>query len=255
MRRQIRICGVTVTDQTQAEALAQLDASLMGEGCSTVVFPNAATINLACEREGFAATLNAATHVFGDGTGVRWAARVRGVTLQDNLNGTDLVPALLKRHPGLRVFLLGGTAELIDKAATGFSDLFPGVVLAGHHHGYFDHHHCPDVIEAIRSSGAELLLVGFGNPLQEEFLIRHQKHLPVRLAAGVGGLFSYWAGELERAPEAFRNSGMEWVHLLLRQPHKAKRYLMGNPLFLWRMMMHLPKDTAWTSSETSARQA
>jgi N-acetylglucosaminyldiphosphoundecaprenol N-acetyl-beta-D-mannosaminyltransferase len=255
MRRQLRICGVAITDQTQAEALAQLDASLKSERCHTVVFPNAATINLACERKGFADTLNAATHVFGDGTGIRWAARMRGVTLQDNLNGTDLIPAFLKRHPGLRVFLLGGTPELIEKASVEFAEIFPEVVLAGMHHGYFDHHECPEVIEAIRQSKADLLLVGFGNPLQEEFLARHQKHLPVRLAAGVGGLFSYWAGELDRAPEAYRQSGMEWVHILMRQPHKAKRYLMGNPLFLMRMMLHLPSDAALAGQGTITERA
>lgn len=255
MRRTVTICGVTITDQTSEEALQQLDASLECTHCQTVVFPNAATINLAYEREGFADTLNSATHVFGDGTGVRWASQMRGVTLQDNLNGTDLIPAFLNRHPGLRVFLLGGTDYLIEKAAAEFETLFPDIQLAGAHHGYFDHVDCEDVITDIRKSQADLLLVGFGNPLQEEFLARHKEQLPVRLAAGIGGLFSYWAGELDRAPEAFRENGLEWAHILLRQPHKAKRYLLGNPLFLIRTTQHLKRDMAINDAAIEARRA
>jgi N-acetylglucosaminyldiphosphoundecaprenol N-acetyl-beta-D-mannosaminyltransferase len=32
-----------------------------------------------------------------------------------------------------------------------------------------------------------------------------------------------------------RRAGFEWLHKLLNQPHKWRRYLLGNPLFLYRM--------------------
>jgi N-acetylglucosaminyldiphosphoundecaprenol N-acetyl-beta-D-mannosaminyltransferase len=244
MRRPITIFGVTLTDQTEQEALSALDLALRGSHCQSVFFPNAATLNLVAERKSFAETLNAANHVFGDGTGVRWAARMRGFNVQANLNGTDLIPALIKRHVGLRVFILGGTDMLLQAASEGFKSRFPEAELVGMHHGYFDHFQSGDVIKKIEMAKPDLLLVGFGNPLQEEWLHRHRHHLPVNLAAGVGGLFSYWAGTLERAPMIYRKMGMEWVHILISQPHKAKRYLLGNPLFLLRMMQHLPTDLA-----------
>jgi N-acetylglucosaminyldiphosphoundecaprenol N-acetyl-beta-D-mannosaminyltransferase len=244
MRRPITIFGVTLTDQTQQEALSALDLALRGSHCQTVFFPNAATLNLVAERRSFGDTLNAANHVFGDGTGVRWAARMRGIEVQANLNGTDLIPAFVERHKGLRVFLLGGTPELIAATSDGFKRRFPDAELVGAHHGYFDHHESGDVIKEIEKMRPDLLLVGFGNPLQEEWLTRHRHNLPVNLAAGVGGLFSYWAGTLERAPTFYRKIGMEWVHILLSQPHKAKRYLIGNPQFLMRMIKHLPSDMA-----------
>jgi N-acetylglucosaminyldiphosphoundecaprenol N-acetyl-beta-D-mannosaminyltransferase len=53
---------------------------------------------------------------------------------------------------------------------------------------------------------------------------------------GIGGLFDYWSGDLVRAPRWMRAVGYEWLHLLLRQPHKTRRYLIGNPLFLWRAL-------------------
>lgn len=244
MRRHVDIIGITFVDMQFDEALAELGRVLDSRERRTVNFANAATLNLAAADPAYRATLNSADYVYGDGTGVRWAAAVRGVRLQSNLNGTDLMPALIERRPGIRVFLLGGTEELIEEAALRFSEHFPGAELVGRHHGYFDHADSGEVIERINAARPDLLLVGFGNPLQERWIAANRDRLDVPLTAGVGGLFSYWAGTLTRAPEAYRLLGMEWLHILLKQPHKARRYLLGNPLFLLRMMSWLPADSA-----------
>lgn len=244
MRRNVDIIGIGFVDMGFDEALAELHRALDERAGKTVHFANAATLNLAAADPDYRSALNTADYVYGDGTGVRWAAAVRGVRLQSNLNGTDLVPALISRRPGTRVFLLGGTDELLEAAAQRFPEHFPGAELAGWHHGYFDHSDSAEVIDRVHAAEPDLLLVGFGNPLQERWIAAHRSLLKVPLTAGVGGLFSYWAGTLERAPELYRRLGMEWVHILRRQPHKARRYLLGNPLFLVRMMAWLPADTA-----------
>ncbi|MCE5267937.1 MAG: WecB/TagA/CpsF family glycosyltransferase, partial [Planctomycetaceae bacterium] len=54
---------------------------------------------------------------------------------------------------------------------------------------------------------------------------------------GIGGLFDYWAGNVSRAPRWLRRIGHEWVWRLFQQPRlKARRYLIGNPLFLTRVL-------------------
>jgi N-acetylglucosaminyldiphosphoundecaprenol N-acetyl-beta-D-mannosaminyltransferase len=242
MRRTVDIIGVKLIDQPFGSALDELGRALDDGRTRTVFFPNSATLNLAAADPVYAAVLNSADYVFGDGTGVRWAAMLRGVRMQSNLNGTDLVPALIAARPGVRVFLLGGSEQMIAAAAARFPQIFPKAELAGWHHGYFDHSAPEAVIRRINAAGADLLLVGFGNPLQERWLAANRSRLKVGLAAGVGGLFSYWAGTLERAPAWYRALGIEWVHILKEQPHKARRYLLGNPLFLVRMMSWLPRD-------------
>jgi N-acetylglucosaminyldiphosphoundecaprenol N-acetyl-beta-D-mannosaminyltransferase len=244
MRRHVDIIGITFVDMAFDEALAELARVVDERARKTVHFANAATLNLAAADPHYRTTLNTADYVYGDGTGVRWAAALRGVKLQSNLNGTDLMPALIERRPGIRVFLLGGTDELIGAAALRFREHFPQADLVGSHHGYFDHGASGEVIERINSTQPDLLLVGFGNPLQEHWIAAHRDLLEVPLTAGVGGLFSYWAGTLTRAPELYRRLGMEWLHILQKQPHKARRYLLGNPLFLLRMMSWLPADSA-----------
>jgi len=236
----VPVLGVPVTDITMDQALAVLDAMLREQPprAHSVYFVNAHTLNTACDEPAYRAVLQAADRVFGDGTGVRWATRwIHGESLKDNVNGTDLVPLMFSRWAGrgLRYFLLGNTPERIAQAADYAQRNFTGWSLAGCHHGYLGDGDHATVVKQINESGAHLLLVGMGNPKQEQWIHDHRAQLTVPLCLATGGLFDYWVGDLVRAPQWVRRIGYEWLHLLIKQPHKARRYLIGNPKFLLRV--------------------
>jgi N-acetylglucosaminyldiphosphoundecaprenol N-acetyl-beta-D-mannosaminyltransferase len=238
----VDLFGVPIQNCTTGEALARLARVLLAptRPPHVVFFVNAHTLNLACSAPEYRRVLCSADEVFGDGTGVRWAARlVRGVRMAGNVNGTDLVPELLRSPPGrsLRYYLLGAQPDAIERAAAHAAKVFPGWALAGHHHGYVEPDASGDVIDAINAAQPELLLVGMGNPKQEAWIAANRGRLRVALVMGTGGLFDYWAGDLDRAPGWMRWLGVEWFHLLRRQPRKARRYLLGNPLFLGRALV------------------
>jgi N-acetylglucosaminyldiphosphoundecaprenol N-acetyl-beta-D-mannosaminyltransferase len=245
--RHFSVLGVRVVDTYRPVALQMMHGLMRAPDrrCRSVFFVNAHTLNVAADEPDFRRVLESADVVLNDGTGVRWAARQRGITLRDNLNGTDLIPAFFAatRGRGHRFFLLGAARETIGDAAEFARRQFQGWELAGYHHGYV-HDDGDRVVDQINAARPDLLLVGMGNPLQERWIHRHQPHLKVPLAVGVGGLFDYWGGKLERAPHWVRKWGSEWVHLLLRQPHKCRRYLVGNPKFLYRMTRALKEDLA-----------
>jgi N-acetylglucosaminyldiphosphoundecaprenol N-acetyl-beta-D-mannosaminyltransferase len=242
MRRVARIVGIDVVDQEMDEAVAELQSIIRDRAsCHSLVFVNANTLNFAVDDAAYARIINESDLVFGDGTGVRWAARLRGLRLQANLNGSDLVPALLAATPGLRVFLLGGGDGVNARAAAGVARQFD-VEVVGRHHGWLDISEYGPVIEMINAAAPDLLLVGFGNPMQEEWIARYRAALRVPLVAGIGGLFGFWAGTRVRASTFAQRAGMEWVEIMLREPHKTRRYLLGNPKFLYRMLRSLPAD-------------
>lgn len=232
------VFGVPITDLSMNDAL-DLCTRVMQEppsGARSLFFVNANTLNLAYENPSYRAVLAQSDWVFGDGTGVRWAVRfLLGERLRDNVNGTDFVPALLGRPLGLRYFLLGASADANERAAARARVLFPGWQLVGRHHGYLDREASEAVVETINASRPHLLLVGMGNPKQELWIDAQRARLTVPLCLGVGGLLDYWAGDLERAPVWLRELALEWVHLLLAQPRKFRRYVLGNPLFLIRL--------------------
>lgn len=246
---EIDVLGVGILDVSMSEAVARLKALLhRPDGRSRgIFFVNASTLNLAARDDDYRRTLNAGDFVFGDGTGVRWAARyIHGIRLRDNVNGTDLVPRFFADTAGQghKYFLLGATPDAISRAAATAKRLFPGWQLAGFHHGYLDQQLEESVITKINAAGVQMLLVGMGNPLQERFIARNLSRLSVPLCLGVGGLFTYWSGDLQRAPVWMRRIGFEWLHLLLAQPHKFTRYVLGNPAFLWRMIRYRASRSA-----------
>ncbi|MDJ0927458.1 MAG: WecB/TagA/CpsF family glycosyltransferase [Gammaproteobacteria bacterium] len=235
----VSVLGVRITNSSKADAIREIQALIEQPGrvCHPVYLVNAHTLNLGFDDPEYRRILNAAHRVYGDGTGVRMAARQRGVEMLDNLVGTDLLPELFRTtaDQGHSYFLLGGTKQTAERAAAACAARFTGWKLAGFRHGYVGDGDEKSVLQAINDAGADLLLVAMGNPLQECWIDRHRQQLAVAVAIGVGGLFDHWAGNLTRAPLWMRRIGIEWVQIMLQQPRKASRYLLGNPKFLWRM--------------------
>lgn len=243
----VHVLGVAINNLSQAEAIALIESWVQDRETTRSIFiVNAHTLNLSSVDPKFQSVLNNASRVFADGTGVRWAARLRGIRIKENLVGTDLVPRLFTETAGrgYRYFLLGAGNSTISRAARRCETDFPGWDLVGFHHGYVSEKETATLIEKINSAQPHLLLVGMGNPLQECWIHRYQKQLQVPVCIGVGGLFNHWAGDLQRAPHWVRQRGFEWLQLLLQQPHKWRRYLLGNPQFLIRILRELSKDLA-----------
>jgi N-acetylglucosaminyldiphosphoundecaprenol N-acetyl-beta-D-mannosaminyltransferase len=239
---QFSVLGVRIHNVTRRRAIAMIEAIIGRRNGrpTSVFFVNAHTLNLSAADPSYRATLNAGNLVFADGTGVRWAARMQGVRVLENLTGTDLIPSLFQAtaDQGHSYFLLGADATTIEAAADFARRTFPGWRLVGCHHGYLaDDASSAAVIGKINAAEPDLLLVGMGNPLQEQWIHRRLPELRVRVCAGVGGLFDFWAGNVSRSPSWLRSLGHEWFWRLLQEPRrKAARYLVGNPLFLARVL-------------------
>jgi N-acetylglucosaminyldiphosphoundecaprenol N-acetyl-beta-D-mannosaminyltransferase len=108
------------------------------------------------------------------------------------------------------------------------------VVVAGRRNGYFRSEEEPVVAEAVRASGARLLLVAISSPLKERFLARQLHRMGPVLAMGVGGSFEVWAGRTSRAPRLMQRAGLEWFYRFLQEPRRMwRRYLIGNARFIW----------------------
>jgi N-acetylglucosaminyldiphosphoundecaprenol N-acetyl-beta-D-mannosaminyltransferase len=239
---QFSVLGVHIHNVTRQQAITLIEKAIFfrdGQPKS-VFFVNAHTLNLAAGDDSYRETLNSGDYVLADGTGVRWAARLQGVRVQENLPGTDLVPEMFRAAAdrGYSYFLLGADAMTIATAADYARCTFPGWHQAGFRHGYLtDDALTSAAIDEINATRPDVLLVGMGNPIQERWIQRHLPQLDVPVCMGVGGLFDFWAGNVRRAPLWLRRTGHEWLWRLIQQPRqKARRYLIGNPLFLARVL-------------------
>lgn len=234
--------GLRIHNLTMRQAVNAVTAKRRDGVCQTVCFVNVNSINLARSQAYLNDAINDADWVFADGEGLRIAASIMGVKLRDNVNGTDMLPHLCEHavRKGLSLYLLGSDPGIAEQAAEKLKARFEGLQIAGCHHGFFDKCDSLPVIKEINDSGADIVLVGFGSPIQERWLKRHQHLLKARSALAVGGLFDFFSGRFPRAPMLMRQYGFEWLWRWLQEPRKKfHRYILGNPLFLWRCFTEL----------------
>ena len=238
-----KILGVRV-DPITVEELNQYIASVVTQNEKALVLNvNVHCLNLAQEISWLTTFLNSAEIVFCDGAGVRLGARLLGYDLPERITYAEWMWQLAayaeKEH--ISFFFLGGRPGTPEKAAIKLVERFPNLMIKGCHHGYFNKtKESPEniaVVELINSSRADILVTGFGMPIQERWLMENWDQINANVALTGGAVFDYVSGDLRRAPSWMTGNGLEWLGRLLIEPHRLwKRYLLGNPLFLLRII-------------------
>lgn len=242
----VDILGLRLPRWRQEEALEFLLGRLQ-QGLSTgVAFADMSTLNVCKDHPDFEHLLQTRMLVLNDGAGLDFAAWRQRRPFPANLNGTDLTPELLRRAPeGLRCYLVGTRPDRIDQAARRMAEAFPHLSFVGWDHGFFDLDGEKAVTDQIAATGARIVLVGMGNPRQVRFIGRYLDDPRFRgvLWMAVGGLLDYWGGALRRAPRWMRQHRLEWLYVVGQQPYKARRYFVGIPRYLGRVVVADLKGT------------
>lgn len=228
-----RIGDVDVCVATLDTALQRIGDAVRSGQAGAWGFCNAHTVNMARTRPDLRAVLPQMT-LFNDGVGLDMASRLLyGSRFPENLNGTDLTPALLRRLPaGTPVFLLGSAPGVADRAADRIRADYPDITVAGAQHGFFAARDEEAILTRIAASGARLVLVAMGHPRQELWAASACRQLDMPLLC-VGAFLDFTAGKVSRAPAFIRRARLEWMYRLALEPRRlAKRYLLGNILFV-----------------------
>jgi exopolysaccharide biosynthesis WecB/TagA/CpsF family protein len=235
----LEILGVKLERLTAEAALAKIVSLYERDDPALVFHANAHTLNWASRDSAYKDVLRRADLVLNDGKGMMLAARMLGSRFPVDLNGNFFSPLILDQaaRRGWPVFFLGARREVAAAAARAVEQRHQRLNVVGVRDGYFSAADEDDVLADIRQSGAGLLFVGLGNPHQEVWLDRWIDKSGARLGVGVGAFFDFQAGIIERAPGWMNRIGLEWVHRLAKEPRRMwRRYIIGNPLFVARVL-------------------
>lgn len=231
----IEILGVQIDQIKMEAAVKRVDKYINAHDNKRymIVTPNAEMIVMAYDNPGFADILNRADLSVPDGAGVVLASHILTLPLEERVAGFDLMGKLLKlaQEKDYRVFFLGGKDSVLEKALNKIKNNFPGLKIAGSHHGYLDPALTFRLIEEINGLDVDILFVGMGVPLQERFLNDNLANLKVKVAMTVGGSFDVLADEVKRAPRWMQTLGLEWLFRLIQEPSRIGR-MMALPRFV-----------------------
>jgi exopolysaccharide biosynthesis WecB/TagA/CpsF family protein len=235
------ILDVPVCDFGWADAFAFTDEiASLPIGQTVISFLNANNANLMMRDPEYRAALKRHI-VLPDGHGVDIASWLfHGKIFPANLNGTDFVPALMTyMTTPRRVAMIGARAEILKRAAANFQKHSPWHEFITVSDGFFDAAQSDEVMARVRELEPDILLIAMGSPKQEKWIDRHVGPGHARLVISVGALFDFMAEEVPRASATVRRLRLEWLHRLVHEPKRLwRRYLLGNPLFMYYIVRH-----------------
>lgn len=221
----VNILGVHV-DMVDINGAADKIMSFFDEDrLHSVYTPNSEIIMEAYKNPGFAKVLNNADLLTADGIGVVYASRILKKPIRERAAGYDIARVVLSRinNTEHKLYLFGGKPGVAEEAMSRLLKEYKGLKIVGLRNGYFKPEEEADIVSDINSSGADIVFVCLGAPLQEKWIDRHKNELNARVAMGIGGSLDVFAGKAERAPEFFCKTGLEWFYRLCKEPQRAGR--------------------------------
>lgn len=176
-----------------------------------------------------------------DGIGVEIALKLKKIK-QTRIRGIDFSRQLLKLafENNYRTALVGAKEEVIQKAKENIINKYPTLNVVYSRNGYFNND--VEIIEELKKSKPQILLLGLGSPRQEEFIIKAKKELSGCIMIGIGGSFDVFSGIIKESPAIFRKLGLEWLYRTILQPERFKRIFPVLPIFLIKCIINTSKD-------------
>lgn len=232
----LNLLGIHVHQVSSHDLIREIETSIQNQKYVTLLHLNIHGAVLAHQKEWLRAFYNQADLVFCDGDGVRWGMRMLGMTPPPKIPLTRWVweLAALCEDRGRSLFLLGGNPGIAELASEKLREKHPKLKIAGTHHGYFAKSGSENekVIEEINRVKPDVLIVCFGMPEQEKWILENRSKLNAPVCLPSGGVLDYVAGRLGKAPQWMIACHLEWLFRICQEPRRLlTRYLTEIPYF------------------------
>ncbi|WYL97338.1 MAG: WecB/TagA/CpsF family glycosyltransferase [Gloeotrichia echinulata IR180] len=203
---------------------------------------NVRGMNFAYQLPWYRDFFNKSDLVFCDGFGVLLGAKLCGcsVSQENRMTCPDYIEnlALACERENVSLFLLAGQPGTVDIAIAKLKAVAPTLNVKGHH-GYFDKsgEENESVIQEINKFQPDVLYIGFGMPLQERWILDNLDRIETKVFLPLGACLDFYTGAVYRGPRWMTDYGLEWLTRLVTEPHRLwDRYVVGNPLFFYRVL-------------------
>ena len=240
---EIRILDIKVNLLTTEVLNQKIGTIIRSNGKGLVLNVNVNAINQALKYPFMKDLLNSAVIVFCDGHGVMLGAKILGYKIPERITYADWMWDLsdYMQNEGFSYYFLGAEEGVAKKATEKLVERFPILKVVGVRNGYFDKEDKEEndaIIDEINRVSPDVLVVGFGMPTQEKWLMKNWKRVDAKVALTGGACFDFISGTVRRAPRLMQAFWLEWFFRLLIQPKRMfYRYVIGNPLFIFRVLV------------------
>lgn len=270
----VDLLGIKVDALTMDQVLDQIVFLINSDKKHQIITANAEIVLASFGNTRYQNLINQSSLVVADGIGLLWAAKflslqpngyfysliqllLTGLSLiffpkycreilPERIAGVDLLLKISERaiQKNWSVYLLGGQEEIAGNAATNLKKQYLDLKIAGAQSGpsnlnESNAEEIADLVNNINQARPDVLFVAFGAPQQDYWI---QQNLPklntVKLAMGVGGALDFIAGKTKRAPQVYRDLGLEWLFRFWQEPWRASRIFNATVKFIYYIVKY-----------------
>ncbi|MBU2566579.1 WecB/TagA/CpsF family glycosyltransferase [Patescibacteria group bacterium] len=165
-----------------------------------------------------------------DGFGLKLAGYLSGAQPK-RISGVDLANTVVKLciKQKWTLLLIGGSDGTADQASWNLRKKYPELKVFAEQGGSISidgtaDQQGNDALTRTQDYEPDVILVGFGHPKQEKWILKYRNHFSkTKLFIGVGGTLDFWSYKTKRAPLIIQKIGLEWLWRLILEPKRWKR--------------------------------
>lgn len=222
--------------KTETKVLEIVTNELTNKENLILTYLNQHCFNIYNSNKEYKYLLDNTIKVFTDGIGIHTASKFLGYREAKKFNATDLYRKMFQHFSNekAKLFLIGGDFkdEFVFKTAKQ-----KNIDICGYQNGFYDNEEINKIIEKIDNASADIIVIGMGVPVQEQLAVIISNKIQNKVILCVGGFLEFYFGTKKRAPELLKRFGLEWLYRLWLEPKRLwKRYLIGIPLFIFRIL-------------------
>ncbi|MGE7413248.1 WecB/TagA/CpsF family glycosyltransferase [Methylobacterium tarhaniae] len=243
----ILVGGIPISRLTRSELASQMVADCRAAKSGklgvpkVVISANGSVVAAYHSDQKFSFHVDQADIVDADGMPLVFASKMLcKAPLRERVATTDFIEdaGRAAAENAIRFYFLGGRPGIAADAAGKLTARYPGLQVVGCRHGYFSREDEASLCDEIVASGAQVLWLGLGSPIQERFAIEHRDRLRgLAWIRTCGGLFDHIAERVARAPAWMQSSGLEWLHRAVMEPRRLGwRYISTNPVAAYHLL-------------------
>lgn len=239
----MRLTGLTIVESK--EALGNIS-----EGKVLINTINAHSFNIAQKDEQFVEALLNGHFLIPDGISIVKSCRWLKAYSQpkERIPGWDLFTFEMQRleergvnnNCKCKVMFVGASEHVLSLIRKRAKEDYPNLEVITYSPPYkteFSKEDNESMISAINETNPDLLWIGMSAPKQEKWTYQHWNDLNIHCHVGtIGAVFDFYAGTSKRASKWLQDHSLEWAYRLFKEPRRMwRRYLVGNPLFIWNI--------------------
>lgn len=237
----VHLLNVRIDNVTSEELLEHLNKGVL-------VTPNIDDIMKHQKDKEFHEDASKAEFSICDSQVVKLMCKLMGKPIKEAIPGSSFFPKYCDYHAkdeNVKIFLLGAKEGVAEIAKKNINQRIGREIVVDTYSPPFgfekDPKECQHIVELLRKTSANVVLVGLGNPKQTKWIYNYKDQLPnIDLFMALGATIDFEAGNIKRAPKIFQKLALEWLYRFCMEPKRLfHRYFVDDMKFFWYFFKQL----------------